>query len=118
MVIIQTFLMFRQFIYMYSFRESFERSRFLQESSVCKATLFKNYNWLELIADLNANPHYNKKIINNYSMEYRVGYDKLISNTCEWNNCFIKYQTLDKNTSNFIFHKFEFLAILRENFPW
>ena len=28
--------------------------------------------------------------------EHRVGYHKLISNKCEWNNCFIKYQTLDK----------------------
>ena len=28
--------------------------------------------------------------------EHRVGYHKLISNKREWNNCFIKYQTLDK----------------------
>ena len=27
--------------------------------------------------------------------EHRVGYHKLISNKREWNNCFIKYQTLD-----------------------
>ena len=31
--------------------------------------------------------------------EHRVGYHKLISNKCVWNNCFIKYQTLDKNIS-------------------
>ena len=29
---------------------------------------------------------------------------KIISNKREWNNCFIKYQTLDKNISNFIFY--------------
>ena len=28
--------------------------------------------------------------------KHRVGYHKLISNKREWNNCFIKYQTLDK----------------------
>ena len=33
---------------------------------------------------------------------HRVGYQKLISNKREWNNCLIKYQTLDKNISNFI----------------
>ena len=27
--------------------------------------------------------------------EHRVGYHKLISNKREWNNCLIKYQTLD-----------------------
>ena len=27
--------------------------------------------------------------------EHRIGYNKLISNKREWNNCFIKYQTLD-----------------------
>ena len=42
---------------------------------------------------------------------------KLISNKREWNNCFIKYQILDKNASNFIFYRLEFSAILRENFP-
>ena len=30
--------------------------------------------------------------------------------------CFIKYQTLDKNISNFIFYRLEFSAILREIF--
>ena len=30
--------------------------------------------------------------------KHRVGYHKLISNKREWNNCFIKYQTLDKFT--------------------
>ena len=35
----------------------------------------------------------------------------------EWNNCFIKYQTLDKNISNFSFYRLEFSAILREKFP-
>ena len=34
--------------------------------------------------------------------EHRVGYHKLISNKREWNNCFIKYQTLDKIILNFI----------------
>ena len=34
-------------------------------------------------------------------MEHRVNYYKVISNKREWNNCFIKYQTLaDKNISN------------------
>ena len=28
--------------------------------------------------------------------KHRVGYHKLISNKREWNNCFIKYQTLEK----------------------
>ena len=42
--------------------------------------------------------------------------DKLIFNKREWNNCFIKYQTLDKNISNFTFNRLEFSAILRENF--
>ena len=50
-------------------------------------------------------------------VEHRVGYHKFISTKREWNNCFIKYQTLDKSISNFIFHVLEFLAILRENFP-
>ena len=49
--------------------------------------------------------------------EHRVGYHKLISNKREWNNCFIKYQTLDENISNFIFYRLEFSAILRGNFP-
>ena len=49
--------------------------------------------------------------------EHLVRYHKLISNKREWNNCFIKYQTLDKYISNFIFHRLEFLAILREKFP-
>ena len=30
--------------------------------------------------------------------KHRFGYHKLISNKREWNNCFIKYQTLDKFT--------------------
>ena len=46
----------------------------------------------------------------------RVGYHKLISNKREWNNCFIKYQTLDKNISNYIFYRLEFSAILWKNF--
>ena len=29
--------------------------------------------------------------------KHQVSYHKLISNKREWNNCFIKYQTLDKN---------------------
>ena len=37
--------------------------------------------------------------------KHRVDYYKLISNKCEWNNCFIKNQTLDKNIS------FYFLSI-------
>ena len=36
--------------------------------------------------------------------EHRVSYHKLISNKRERNNCFMKYQTLDKNISNFIFY--------------
>ena len=51
-------------------------------------------------------------------VEHRVGYHKLISNKREWNNCFIKYQTLDKNISNFIFFRLEFSANLGGNFPW
>ena len=46
-----------------------------------------------------------------------VGYRKLISNKCEWNNCFTKYETLDKNISSFIFYRLKFSAILTENFP-
>ena len=49
--------------------------------------------------------------------KHRVSYHKLISNKREWNNCFIKYQTLDKNISNYIFYRLEFLAILWKNFP-
>ena len=49
--------------------------------------------------------------------EHRVGYHKLISNKCEWNNCFIKYQTLDKYILNFNFYQLKFSAILREHFP-
>ena len=49
--------------------------------------------------------------------EHRLSYHKLIFNKREWNNCFIKYQTLDKNISNIIFYRLEFSAILRENFP-
>ena len=49
--------------------------------------------------------------------EHRVGYHKLISNKREWNNCFIKYQTLDKKISNFIFFRLEFSANLGGNFP-
>ena len=49
--------------------------------------------------------------------EHRVGYHyKLISNKHVWNNCFIKYQTLDKNIPNFNFYRLEFSAILRKNF--
>ena len=40
--------------------------------------------------------------------KHQVDYYKLISNKCEWNNCFIKNQTLDKNISNSIFYRFEF----------
>ena len=50
--------------------------------------------------------------------KHRVGYHKLISNKREWNNCFIKYQTLDKNISNYIFYRLEFSAILWEHFLW
>ena len=32
--------------------------------------------------------------------EHRVAYNKLVSNKRELNNCFIKYQTLDKNILN------------------
>ena len=55
---------------------------------------------------------------NKRGAEHWIGYHKLISNKCEWNNCFIKYQTLDKNISNFIFYRLEFSTILREKFPW
>ena len=48
--------------------------------------------------------------------KHRVGYHKLISNKREWNNCFIKYQTLDKNILNYIFYRLEFLAILWTKF--
>ena len=47
-------------------------------------------------------------------VEHWVGYHKLIFNKREWNNSLIKYQTLDKNISNFIFYQFEFSAISRE----
>ena len=49
--------------------------------------------------------------------DHRAGYHKLISNKREWNNCFIKYRTLDKNISNYSFYLLEFSAILRGNFP-
>ena len=49
--------------------------------------------------------------------KHRVGYHKLISNKRERNNCFIKNQILDKNTSNSIFYRLEFSAILREKLP-
>ena len=49
--------------------------------------------------------------------EHLVGYHKLISNKHEWNNCFIKYQILAKNISNFIFHRNGFSSFLRETFP-
>ena len=42
--------------------------------------------------------------------EHRDGYHKLMSNKREWNNCSIKYQTLDKNISNFIFYQLEFFG--------
>ena len=48
--------------------------------------------------------------------KHQVGYHKLISNKREWNNCFIKYQTLDKNISNYIFYRQEFSAILWKKF--
>ena len=51
-----------------------------------------------------------------WGAKHRVGYHKLISNKREWNNCFIKYQTLDKNISNYIFYRLEFSAILWKNF--
>ena len=44
--------------------------------------------------------------------KHRVGYHKFISNKREWNNCSFKYQTLDKNISNYIFYRLEFSAIL------
>ena len=53
-----------------------------------------------------------------WGAKHRVGYHELISNKREWNNCFIKYQTLDKNNSNYIFYWLEFSAILWKNFPW
>ena len=49
---------------------------------------------------------------NGRGVEHRVGYHKR-----EWNNCFTKYQTLDKNIPNYIFYQLEFSAILRENVP-
>ena len=48
--------------------------------------------------------------------KHRVSYHKLISNKCEWNNCFIKYQTLDKNISNYVFYQLEFSASLWKKF--
>ena len=42
----------------------------------------------------------------------RLSYHKLIYNKV------IKYQTLDRNISNFAFYQLEFVAILREIFPW
>ena len=45
-----------------------------------------------------------------------MGYHKLISTKREWNNFLIKYQTLDRNISNFFFYQLEFSAILREYF--
>ena len=77
-----------------------------------------------------AHIHIHECILNNYSTnarwyelldsgrgaKHRVGYHKLISNKREWNNCFIKYQTLDKNISNYIFYRLEFLAILWTKF--
>ena len=41
-------------------------------------------------------------------------YRKLISNLREWNNCFIKYQTMYRNNSNFFFYRLLFSASLRE----
>ena len=43
--------------------------------------------------------------------EHQVGYHKLISDKREWNNCFIKYQALDKNILNYIFYWLEFSVI-------
>ena len=48
--------------------------------------------------------------------KHRVGYHKLRSKKREWNDCFIKYQTLDKNILNYIFYRLEFLAILWTKF--
>ena len=45
--------------------------------------------------------------------EQWLAYHKLISNRRESNSCFIKYQTLDKNISNFILYRLEFSAILK-----
>ena len=50
-------------------------------------------------------------------VEHRVGYHKLISNKRERNNCFIKYQTLDKNISNFHFYRLQFSATFEGKFP-
>ena len=48
--------------------------------------------------------------------KHRVGYHKLIPNMCEWNNCYIKYQTLDQDILNFIFYRLQFSATLMENY--
>ena len=50
--------------------------------------------------------------------EHRVGYHKLISNKREWNNCFIKYQTLDKYILSFNFYRLEFSAIFGKIFRY
>ena len=59
----------------------------------------------------------NELLDNGRGANHRVGYNKLISNKREWNNCSIKYQTLDKTISNYIFYRLEFSAILWKNFP-
>ena len=86
--------------------------------------------WVELCR---SNPRFNNRVLyltiiprtcggyelldNGRDTEHQVGYHKLISNKPEWNNCFIKYQTLDKNISNFNLYRLKFSAILRERFP-
>ena len=42
-------------------------------------------------------------IDNGRGAKHRVGCPKLISNKREWNNCFIKYNTLDKKYLEFYF---------------
>ena len=43
--------------------------------------------------------------------EHQVGYHKLLSKKRDWNYCFIKYQTLDKSISNFIFYRFSMIKL-------
>ena len=48
--------------------------------------------------------------------EHRVSYHKLISHKHEWNNYFIKYQTLNKNISSFISTDSGFWAFYGQTF--
>ena len=87
----------------------------MEENSICGSIILNKLRYLTIIPRTRVGY---ELLDSGRGAKHRVGYHKLISNKRKWNNCFIKYQTLDKNISNYIFYRLEFSAILWKQFPW